>query len=402
MGSLEKGGVDFRPHWKDRSVFVTGHTGFKGSWLSIWLADLGAKVSGYSLAPPTQPSNFEASGVEDLLASHIIGDVRDRDHLTRSLAEADPDVVFHLAAQPIVRASYREPVENFDINVMGTVHLLEAVRQRGKPCVVVVVTTDKCYANSEQGWCFREVDPMGGHDPYSASKGAAELVVASYRDSFFPTHKLDDHGIQIASARAGNVIGGGDWAESRIVVDIQAALAAGEPIVLRSPNAVRPWQHVLEPLSGYCQLAARMLAEPDPKWSSGWNFGPEVRDEMTVAQIVETFIDIWGSGSWEHDAAENTAPEANVLRLSIEKAITQLKWTPAWSVEDALRYTAQWYRQFHENPSQNMLDACRHDIRAYESRWSSEPQIPTLRILDPATAHSSDHWNETVPRRQAG
>ncbi|MBI1247923.1 CDP-glucose 4,6-dehydratase [bacterium] len=394
--------MDWRPNFKDKSVFVTGHTGFKGSWLSIWLADLGAKVSGYSLPAPTEPSNFHLSGVESMLEHHTIGDVRDREGLAAALIAADPDVVIHMAAQPIVRASYREPVENFDINVMGTVHLLEAVRQRGKPCTVIVVTTDKCYANNEHGWCFREVDPMGGHDPYSASKGAAELVVASYRDSFFSPEKLDQHQIQVASVRAGNVIGGGDWAENRIVVDVQAALAEGRSIVLRSPDAVRPWQHVLEPLSGYCQLAATMLANPDPKWCSGWNFGPETRDEMTVAEIVDTFINIWGSGHWEHDVENNVLPEAHVLRLSIEKAIAQLKWSPMWSVEEAIQRTAHWFREYHQDPGQSMLEACRRDIHAYESAWTSEPEIRTLRILDAATSSAETTLEPPMPSRQAG
>jgi len=398
VDSLEQSGIDFRRVLTDRSVFITGHTGFKGSWLSLWLADLGARVSGYSLAPPTEPSNFSQANIESLLTSHTVGDIRDRDKLSAALEAADPDVVFHMAAQPLVGASYREPVENFDINVMGTVNLLEAVRQRNKPCVVVVITTDKCYANSEAGWCFREIDPMGGNDPYSASKGAAELVVSSYRESFFSPANLDKHQIQIASARAGNVIGGGDWAASRIIVDVQAALAADREVVLRSPHAVRPWQHVLEPLSGYCQLAAQMLSHPDPHWSSGWNFGPQVTDDMTVAEVVDTFIGFWGSGSWRHECQENKTPEAHVLRLSIEKAITQLKWSPAWTVTDAISRTANWYREYHRNPQQSMLEACRRDIRAYENRWSSESELRIPRLANGALYQAPT----SQPNRRAG
>lgn len=402
VGSLEQSGGDFRQALKDRSVFITGHTGFKGSWLSLWLADLGAKVSGYSLDPPTEPSNFSRSNIETHLASHTIGDIRDRQGLSLALEAADPDVVFHMAAQPLVRASYSEPVENFDINVMGTVNLLEAVRQRSKPCVVVVITTDKCYANNEEGWCFREIDPMGGHDPYSASKGAAELVVASYRDSFFSPGKLDQHQIQVASVRAGNVIGGGDWAASRIIVDVQAALAAGREVVLRSPQAVRPWQHVLEPLSGYCQLAASMLSNPDPRWSSGWNFGPHISDDMTVAEVVETFIAFWGSGSWSHDYQENNTPEAHVLRLSIEKAITQLKWAPVWSATDAIGRTANWYREYHRDPQQSMLEICRDDIRAYEECRFGVIEERTPRISAGTTFNTLRPTSASQHSRRAG
>lgn len=399
MGRMEQSCIDFRTELSGRSVFVTGHTGFKGSWLSIWLAHLGAEVSGYSLEAPTEPSNFHLCDVESRMQYHTIGDIRDREGISKALNKSDPDVVFHLAAQPLVKAGYNNPIETFDTNVMGTVNLLEAVRRRGKPCVVVIVTTDKCYANNEEGLCFREIDPMGGHDPYSASKASAEIVVASYRDSFFPVEKISEHGIQVASARAGNVIGGGDWAPHRIIVDVQEAIANERPVMLRNPDAIRPWQHVLEPLSGYCQLAANMLANPKAEWCFGWNFGPEIRDERTVAEVVDLFVEAWGSGSWQLDQAADHAPEAQVLRLSIEKAVTQLKWAPMWSVDEAIARTARWYRDFYAASGENMLDACYADIHAYEARYMGKPELKIFRSFEPSEAKVAGANAPTIFRR---
>jgi CDP-glucose 4,6-dehydratase len=351
-----------------RSVLVTGHTGFKGSWLSIWLQALGARVTGYALAPPTSPSNFEACGVRGLLAGHHLADLRDRASLEAALQAAAPEVVFHLAAQPIVRESYANPRETFDVNVMGTVNLLEAVRAAARPCVVLVITSDKCYENREQIWGYRECDALGGHDPYSASKGAAEIVVSSYRRSFFPPQRLRQHAVKVATARAGNVIGGGDWAKDRIMSDVVRHLQAGQPVPVRSPGAVRPWQHVLEPLGGYLTLAARMLQSDDPAWCDAWNFGPASGEEVPVCQLVELFVRAWGNGAWQ-DMSDSKAPhEAGVLRLCIDKAIDQLGWRPRWSVAEAVRRTAEWFRRFYASSSPDALAACREDIEAYENR----------------------------------
>ena len=352
-----------------RSVFVTGHTGFKGSWLSIWLHALGARVTGYALAPPTSPSNFEASGVRHLLAADHQADLRDATALQASLQSAAPDVVFHLAAQPIVREGYANPRDTFDVNVMGTVNLLEAIRAVQLPCVVLVVTSDKCYENREQVWGYREIDALGGRDPYSASKGAAEIVTAAYRRSFFPPGQVQRHGVKVASVRAGNVIGGGDWAKDRILTDVVRHLQAGQPVPVRSPRAVRPWQHVLEPLGGYLTLAARMLQSDDPAWCDAWNFGPLPGEEIPVSQLVELFVQAWGSGSWQ-DASDREGPhEAGVLRLCIDKALHQLGWRPRWGVAEAVRRTAEWFRRFYasSSPEPDSLAACREDIEAYEN-----------------------------------
>lgn len=351
-----------------KSVFVTGHTGFKGSWLSIWLHSLGAKVHGYALAPPSTPSNFEASHVQALCASHTIGDVRNGLALENALLAAQPEFVFHLAAQPLVRDSYSLPLETFETNVMGTAHLLDAVRRLGLKCTIVVVTSDKCYQNVEQVWGYRECDPMGGDDPYSASKGATELLAASYRKSFFNPESLACHGVRLATARAGNVIGGGDWARDRIICDIVRSLSQGETAIVRNPNAVRPWQHVLEPLGGYLLLAAQMANSEDPAWMSAWNFGPLPGDVMPVRALVDTFLKSWGTGTWEHQAPPRPLHEANLLRLSIDKAVGSLHWAPRWGVKTALQRTALWYRAFYQGAkSPSMLDACLDDISAYIS-----------------------------------
>jgi CDP-glucose 4,6-dehydratase len=348
-----------------RSVFVTGHTGFKGSWLTIWLHQLGARVHGYSLAAPTTPSNFDASGVRELLDSHVEADVRSTRMLRTALDNAVPDAVFHLAAQPLVRDSYQTPYETFDVNVMGTCNLLEAIRLRGKPCVVVIVTSDKCYENNESHRAYQEDDAMGGHDPYSASKGAAELLVNSYRRSFFPPKRVREHGVKLASARAGNVIGGGDWARDRIVPDIVQHLRAGRPVPVRNPRAVRPWQHILEPLNGYLMLASRMLSRDDAELCSGWNFGPGEERTASVSQLVEGFCSAWEGGSWKNMGHPNQPHEAELLRLSIEKAMTRLNWRPVWDFEQTIAHTVQWYREFYRAAGASMLGTCLDDIAAF-------------------------------------
>ena len=350
--------------FQNKRVFLTGHTGFKGSWLAVWLHRLGAEVYGYSLPPPTSPSNYALARVGDALTGETIADIRDRDRMAAAVAAFKPDALFHLAAQPLVRDSYAMPYETFEVNVMGTASVLDAVRAAGHPCAVVCITTDKCYENREQVWGYRECDPMGGHDPYSASKGAAEILIASYRRSFFHPADLARHGVQLASARAGNVVGGGDWAKDRIVTDMVAALAAGRPVPVRNPLAIRPWQHVLEPLSGYLTLAAAMLEQPDPKWCDSWNFGPVSGTELTVGRLVDAFVAAWGSGHWEDRSDPSQPHEASILRLSIEKAGWALNWRPRWSCEEMVRRTAQWYRRVLCEGS-DARAACENDITAY-------------------------------------
>lgn len=358
-------------HWRralaGRRVLVTGHTGFKGSWLALWLARLGAEVTGYSLPPPTEPSHFQAAGVADLLADDRRGDIR-APALAEAVAACDPDVVFHLAAQPILRLSLRQPRETFDVNVSGTAAVLDAVRARGRPCVVIVVTSDKCYRNEGQPWGFREIDPLGGHDPYSASKAAAELVVESYRASFFPPADLGTHGVAVASVRAGNVVGGGDWAAERIVPDAVRALAAGEDLVVRNPAATRPWQHVLEPLAGYLTLAARLLTDPEPGLAGAFNFGPLTSEEATVAELADALVAGWGSGRWvaAPDAGRPNV-EATTLRIGIDKAVLTLGWRPRWALGETLARIVAWYRRYYDDPSASIRPASLGDIEAYEA-----------------------------------
>lgn len=321
--------------WRGRRVLVTGHTGFKGAWLSLWLAELGAEVTGLALAPPTDPSLFVAARVAELVDHHE-GDIRDAALVARVVAEARPDVVFHLAAQPLVRLSYREPVETFATNVMGTVHVLEAVRAAAGVGAVVCVTSDKAYENREWVWPYRESDPMGGHDPYSASKGAAELAIAAYRRSFFSAGET-----RIASVRAGNVIGGGDWAADRLLPDLVRALEADQPPAIRSPGAVRPWQHVLEALGGYLLIAERLLAGTGDE---AWNFGPAEDDTRPVGWIVERFAALWGKPAGWAPMPGNHPHEAALLKLDTTKARAQLGWRPAMRLEEALASVVEWHR----------------------------------------------------------
>lgn len=331
MVKVRLGETDF---WAGKRVLVTGHTGFKGGWLTLWLTQLGAEVTGYALPPPTNPSIFELARLSELI-DHVEGDVRDLPHLTEVVARTRPDVVFHLAAQALVRASYQQPVETMAVNVMGTVNVLEAVRQTGGVRAVLCITSDKCYENREWHWGYRENEAMGGHDPYSASKGCAELVVAAYRNSFFPPDCIGRHGTAVASARAGNVIGGGDWALDRLIPDIVRALGAGQLPLIRRPNSVRPWQHVLDPLSGYLQLAAQLWSGR-ADCAGGWNFGPHDEDARPVSWIADRLCELWGDGAgWERDAAEHPH-EANWLKLDISKARQALGWSPTWRLDDAL------------------------------------------------------------------
>ena len=350
--------------YQNKRVLITGHTGFKGSWLALWLRCLGADVYGYSLEPATDPSNYALSNVKDLLAGETIGDIRNRKLMSEAVESFNPDVIFHLAAQPLVRASYALPYDTFDVNVLGTASLLDAVRNRQRPCAVVCITTDKCYENREQVWGYRECDALGGYDPYSASKGAAEILISSYRRSFFAPCELNRHGVQLASVRAGNVVGGGDWACDRIVTDVIKALAEGVPVAVRNPHAIRPWQHVLEPLSGYLKLGAAMLDTPDEKWSSAWNFGPVSGGELSVGTLTDAFVRAWGTGSWEDQSNSSQLHEASVLRLSIDKATAQLCWYPRWNIDDMVSKTVRWYRAVLCE-GLDARSACENDIEEY-------------------------------------
>lgn len=341
-----------------RRVFVTGHTGFKGSWLAEWLIGLGAEVTGYALEPPTDPSLFGESGLAGRISRHVIGDVRDLASLREAMQVAAPEIVFHLAAQPLVRLSYDTPVETYETNVMGTVNLLEAVRSCPSVRAVVVVTSDKCYENHETGRAYREGDAMGGFDPYSSSKGCAELVTAAYRRSFFGEASR----VRIASVRAGNVIGGGDWAADRIVPDCIRALQAGVPIIVRNPEAVRPWQHVLEPLSGYLHLGSRMLGG-EPGYDGPWNFGPEEQGTVPVRQVADAIVAAWGSGTWTTPTQAGGPHEAHLLALDITKAREQLGWRPLYPVAHTLEVTAAWYAARHEGADVRALTQA--DITAY-------------------------------------
>jgi CDP-glucose 4,6-dehydratase len=366
---------------RGKKVFVTGHTGFKGSWLLLLLDRLGAGVTGYSLAAPTTPSLFEAASLVDLVETHHEADIRDTVRLRAAVQAADPDVVLHLAAQPLVRLSHSQPLDTFSTNVVGTASLLDAVRLRGKPCVLISVTSDKCYEPHDDGRPHDEADRLGGRDPYSASKGAAELVAAAYRRSYFPPARLGEHGVQLATVRAGNVIGGGDWAEDRIVTDIVRHLTAGDPVPVRNPAAVRPWQHVLEPLTGYLSLAASMVAEPAAAWCTGWNFGPGADDDVTVRQLTEIFIEAWGGGSWK-DMHDPRAPiETHVLRLAIAKSLAGLHWRPWLSAREAIERTAAWFRGYGDDPAA-ARSLCLADIEAYASITARSTSLAAQGRID--------------------
>ena len=325
--------------FQGRRVLVTGHTGFKGSWLCLWLQDLGARVSGMALPPETSPNHWDLLTLD--MPSHRV-DIRDGDELKRVIAAEQPEMIFHLAAQPLVRRSYGDPLTTWSTNVMGTANLLDACRGADDLRAVIVVTTDKCYQNQEWVWGYRETDPLGGHDPYSASKAASELVTASYRDSFFRKSGAP----LLATARAGNVIGGGDWSEDRLIPDLVRAQAGGGPLEIRSPRATRPWQHVLESLSGYLLLGQRLL-ERTPDFAESWNFGPEPEGNRTVEEVLTRLRGYWPDLIWQ-PAAQEQPHEAKLLYLDSSKARQKLGWHSVWQLESALAATADWYRQFHE------------------------------------------------------
>ena len=335
--------------WIGKKVLLTGHTGFKGGWLTIWLQKLGAEVIGYSLEPPTKPSLYEAANIsKDMRSVH--GDVRDLSHFSKVLQECLPDIVIHMAAQSLVRPSYENPVETYSSNVMGTVNVLEAVRTQNDRSVnaVLVVTTDKCYENREWLWGYRESERMGGKDPYSNSKGCAELVTSSYRDSFFNVDKYSEHGVAVASARAGNVVGGGDWAQDRLIPDIIKAISSGESVKIRNPHSIRPWQHVLEPLSGYMLLIEKLYDDPRA-FSEGWNFGPDDTNVKDVYSIVKSLTTLWGGGAgWSVDEGAHVH-EANYLKLDCSKARSLLGFTSKLELFDALEWIVEWYKEYGSN-----------------------------------------------------
>jgi CDP-glucose 4,6-dehydratase len=360
---MEGMGVTARGFWRGKHVFMTGHTGFKGSWLSLWLQHLGADVTGYALNPPTNPSLFDVANVGTGMRS-TIADIRDAETLSKAMRVAKPDIVIHMAAQPLVRYSYQAPVETYTTNVMGTVHLLEAVRQTDSVRAVVNVTTDKCYENKEWPWGYRENDPMGGYDPYSSSKGCAELVTAAYRNSYFNLAEHSEHGVAIATGRAGNVIGGGDWAQDRLIPDMLRAIEAGEPVQIRSPHAIRPWQHVLEPLSGYLNLAEKLYTQ-GPAYAEGWNFGPADEDAKPVQWIVEQLTAQWGDGaSWQLDS--NPQPhEAHHLKLDCSKARSVLNWHPKWDLTRTLQSIIAWHKAARQGANMNAV--CLQQITEYSN-----------------------------------
>ncbi|NIV17359.1 MAG: CDP-glucose 4,6-dehydratase [Woeseiaceae bacterium] len=332
--------------WRGKRVLLTGHTGFKGSWLSLWLQDLGADVYGYSIDVPTSPSLYETAAVRDGMTS-TTGDVRDLDSLTAFMKSARPEVVIHLAAQSLVRRSYADPAETYGTNVLGTVNVLEAVRKVGQVRVVIIVTSDKCYANQEREQGYREDEPMGGYDPYSSSKGCAELVTSAYTNSFFNPASFDEHGTAVASVRAGNVIGGGDWAEDRLIPDVVAALRTGAVPAVRNPDAVRPWQFVLDPLNGYLMLA-ESLWNDGPNFAGAWNFGPDDGDTQKVGSVVAELSQQWGgNGGWDRNRGDHPH-EANFLKLDSSKARTALSWSPKLPLGTALAWIADWYKVFDD------------------------------------------------------
>ncbi len=349
--------------WKNKRVYLTGHTGFKGSWLSLWLNSMGAEVKGYALEPATTPSLFQEAKIAEKIQSEI-GDIRNLEQLQASMLEFNPDILIHMAAQPLVRLSYKEPIETYETNVMGTVKVLEAARSCPSIKSIVSVTTDKCYENKEWVWGYREDEAMGGHDPYSSSKGCAELVTSAYRRSF-----MQEKGIGLASARAGNVIGGGDWSDDRLIPDILNAFENKQAVIIRNPKSTRPWQHVLEPLSGYLVLAQRLYEAPQ-NYAEGWNFGPKDEDAKPVDWILDQMVDKWqGDASWQLDG--NAHPhEAGFLKLDIAKAKSRLDWQPTWHLEQTLERIIQWHQSWLNK--EDMQGICLNEINEYMRDMNNE------------------------------
>ena len=353
--------MDLQQFYKDKRVFVTGHTGFKGSWLITWQSQLGAIVKGYALAPENDFDLYHAIKGDELCES-VIADIRDKERLAKEVVSFEPDFVFHLAAQPLVRLSYELPAYTFEVNAQGTAHVLDALRMLDKPCVAVMITTDKVYENLETGHYYKETDRLGGYDPYSASKACAELVIDSYRKSFFNPASYSQHGKSVSVARAGNVIGGGDWAKDRIIPDIVRSLQANEPVLLRNPLSIRPWQHVMEPLHGYLILAAHQVKHP-VKYASAYNFGPEPQDNLTVEEVTQKAVATWGSGNYKKAESDQQVHEARLLRLDISKVKTELGWKPQYNASEAIIKTINWYQRCLKGDNARQLVA--QQVEAY-------------------------------------
>jgi CDP-glucose 4,6-dehydratase len=370
--------------YKGKKVLVTGHTGFKGSWLTLWLTELGAQVSGYALAPSTDPALFDLLNLEEIIR-HKVGDIREGEQLRKYVKDVKPDIIFHLAAQSLVLKSYDQPLDTVETNTLGTVNLLEAVRQTGITPAIVLITSDKCYENKEWHFGYRENDELGGHDPYSASKAAAEILIRSWRDSFFNPANLRVHGVRVASTRAGNVLGGGDWNLYNLVPDCIRDLQNERVIKIRNPYATRPWQHVLEPLSGYLQLGAKLLEHENNRvkeYCSAFNFGPLVTNNKNVKDLVEKIIENWGAGSWEWTSKEAAPFESSLLNLSIDKAHHLLQWFPKWSFDATICNTVEWYKKALHEPSL-IVPFTIEQIRSYHKAKSiSSPLVSSsLEII---------------------